>query len=372
MKQMSYFSLIVSLFLLTACQNQKGGQRQEQRAMPYPVVQVPQKTVTGYTSFPVSIEGTINSAVRAKVSGYITSVLVDEGQRVKKGQTLFEIETQALSQDAGAAKANMNVAQVEVEKLRPLVEKNIISKVQLSTAEAKLAQAKASYNSIVANIAYATIKSPVNGYVGSIPYRQGTLVSPADPMPLTTVSVTDEVYAFFAMNESDYLDFIQNTEGSTLSEKINNFPPVALELVNGSVYEKEGKIETVTGQVNPSTGTVSFRATFPNPSRLLANGSSGKIRIPIRYENAVVVPESATFEQQGRVYVYKLQGDTLAVSATVKVKDRVGSLAVITSGIKAGDMIVAKGVGKIRNNTPIVPQPMPFDSIANSLNVVFK
>ena len=372
MKQISYLGLIISIFILASCQNNKQRQQQDQGAMPYPVVQVPLKTVTGYTSYPVSIEGTITSAVRPKVSGYITAVLVDEGQKVSKGQTLFTIETQALTQDAGAAKANVNVAQVEVDKLRPLVEKEIISKIQLSTAEAKLAQAKANYNSIIANIAYATIKSPINGYAGAIPYREGALVSPADPTPLTTVSVTDEVYAFFSMNEKDYLDFIQNAQGNNLTEKINSFPKVGLELVNGSIYAHDGKIGTVTGQINPSTGTVSFRATFPNPNRLLANGSSGKIRIPKTFENVMVVPESATFEQQGRVYVYKVQGDTLAVSAPIEVKDRVANLAIVTSGINEGDKIVAKGVGKIRNNTPIVPQPMPFDSIANSLNVVFK
>lgn len=373
MKKISYFGFIVGLFLLASCQDkQQGQQQQAQHAMPYPVVEVPLKTVTGYTSYPVSIEGTINSAVRAKVSGYITAVLVDEGQQVKKGQTLFRIETQSLSQDAGAAQANINAAQVEVDKLKPLVEKNIISSVQLSTAEARLAQAEANYNSIVANIDYATIKSPVNGYVGAIPFREGALVSPGDPTPLTTVSVTDNVYAFFAMNESDYLNFIQNAEGDNLAEKINNFPPVELQLVNGEIYKEQGKIETVTGQINPSTGTVSFRATFPNPNRILANGSSGKVRIPKTYENVAVVPEAATFEQQGRVYVFKVQGDTLAVSSTIEVKDRVNNLAVIASGVKAGDKIVAQGVGKIRNNTPIVPQPVAFDSIANSLNVVFK
>src|SRR5690606_29496448 len=130
------------------------------------------------------------------------------------------------SQDAGAAEANVNAARVEVEKLKPLVEKGIISPVQLETAKARLAQAEASYKSIMASIGYATIKSPVDGYVGAIPFREGTLVSPADPTPLTTVSDVDEVYAFFSMNERDYLNFLQTAEGNTLSEKIRNFPPV--------------------------------------------------------------------------------------------------------------------------------------------------
>lgn len=372
MKKISYFGLVLSILFFASCQNKQQQQQQGAAAMPYPVIEVPNRTVTAHTSYPVSIEGTINSAVRAKVSGYITQVLVDEGQAVKKGQTLFRIETEALSQDAGAAQANINAAQIEVDRLRPLVEKNIISPVQLTTAEARLAQAKATYKSILANIDYATIKSPVDGYVGSIPYREGTLVSPADPTPLTTVSVTDEVYAFFTMNERDYLNFIQEVEGESLVDKIKNLPPVELELVNGEVYKHKGKIETVTGQVNTSTGTISFRATFPNPNRLLANGNSGRIRIPRTYENVPVVPASATFEQQGRVYVFKVQGDTLAVSSSISVKDRVDNIVVVGSGVEAGDKILAQGVGKVRNNTPIVPQPVAFDSIANSINVVFK
>lgn len=372
MKKISYFGFALSLFFLSACNDENARQQQAAGPVPYPVVEVPLRTITGYTSYPVSIEGTVNIAVRAKTSGYITEVLVDEGKAVKKGQTLFRLETASLSGEAGAAEANVNAAQVEVDKLKPLVDKGIISSVQLETAEARLAQAKASYNSITANIGYATIKSPVNGYVGAINYRIGSLVSPSDPTPLTTISDIDDVYAFFAMNERDYLNFIQTTEGENLSEKIKNFPPVELELVNGEIYKEKGEIETVTGQVNTSTGTVSFRAVFPNTNRILANGNSGNIRIPKTYEKVPLVPEASTFEQQGRVYVYKVQGDTLAVSSSIAVKDRIDNIIVVGSGIEAGDKIVAQGVGKIRNNTLIQPQPVAFDSIANSLNVVFK
>src|SRR5690606_18432814 len=231
----------------------------------------------------------------------------DEGQKVRKGQVLFKLETQSLSQDAEAAKANINAAQVEVDKLIPLVEKNIISSVQLETAKAKLAQAKSGYSSIAANIGHATIKRPIGGYVGSSPFREGALVSPSDPQPLTTVSTTEDVYVFFALNEKDYLNFLKTTKGTTRDEKVKNFPEVELELATGTIYDQKGKIETVTGQINKTTGTVTFRAKFPNPNGLLANGSSGAIRIPKTYENTLVVPESATYEQQGIVYAYKVQ-----------------------------------------------------------------
>lgn len=371
MKRLSLPVLIVAVLLWSACQDKKASP-QGQTRQAFPVVEVPLKTVTGYAVYPVSIEGTVSSAVRAKVAGYITAVLVDEGQRVQKGQTLFTLETQALTQDAGAAKANVNAAQVEVNRLKPLVEKGIISPVQLETAEARLAQAIATYNSVTASIGYATIKSPISGYVGAINFRQGALVSPGDPLPLTTVSDVDNVYAYFSMNERDYLDFLQTTKGNTLTEKIGNFPPVELQLVNGQLYDKKGKIETVTGQVNKSTGTVSFRATFSNAERILMHGNSGIIRIPKVYEKVPVVPAASTFEQQGIVYVYKLQGDTIARANPIQVIDRIENLIVVRSGVEAGDKIVAQGTGKLRDNTPVQPRQVPFDSIANAVKVVFK
>ncbi|MFD2517268.1 efflux RND transporter periplasmic adaptor subunit [Salinimicrobium flavum] len=371
MKKISFITIVLGILLLVSCKNEEQ-QAQQQGAMPLPVVEVPVRTVTGFTSYPVSIEGTVNSAVRAKVPGYITDVLVDAGEKVSKGQVLFKLETEALSQDAGAARANVSAAQVEVDKLKPLVEKGIISNVQLETAKARLEQAKANYNSVAASIGYAQIKSPVDGYVSSINYREGALVSPGDPNPLTRVSDIEEVYAFFSMNEREYLNFVQNTPGSNLVEKIENFPPVSLELVNGQIYDHEGKMETVTGQIDPSTGTVTFRAIFPNPNEILTSGNSGKILIPRTYENVPVVPESASYEQQGRVYVYRVQGDSMAVSTIIEVRDRVEGVIVVGAGVAEGDWIVAQGVGKLRNNTPITPQPIPFDSIAGSLKPIFK
>lgn len=372
MKKISFSVLIMSTLLLVSCQDENNGQAQAGGPAPFPVIEIPERTVTGFTSYPVSIEGTVSSGVRAKVPGYVTQVLVDAGEKVRKGQTLFRLETETLTQEAGAAKANVNAAQVEVDKLKPLVEKGIISPVQLETAKARLEQAKAGYSSIAASIDYANIKSPVDGYVGAINFREGSLVSPGDPTPLTTVSDIDDVYAFFSMNERDYLNFLQNAEGENISEKIENFPAVQLLLVNGEIYSEKGEIQTVTGQIDPTTGTVGFRAMFPNSNRLLASGNSGRIRIPRTYENVPVIPESASFEQQGIVYVYGVQGDSLAVSVPIEVLDRVDNMIVVKSGIQKGDKIVAQGVGKLRNNTPILPQPIPFDSIARSLTPIFK
>ena len=363
---------IVALVNTSCKQEQPQQQSQQQQAMPLAVTTVPQKEVTTYNTYPTTIEGTINSEVRAKVSGYINKVLVDEGQKVSKGQTLFKLETESLSQDAEAAKASVNVAQVEVDKLKPLVEKNIISPVQLETAKANLAQAKAAYSSIAANIGYATVKSPVDGYVGAIPYREGSLVSATSVNPLTTVASIERVFAYFSMNETEYLDFLQDTEGTTLQEKISNFPKVELLLANGQVYDQKGTIETVTGQIDANTGTVSFRAVFDNPNRLLTNGNSGTIKIPKTYENAVVVPQSASFEQQGQTYVYTVGDDNTAKSSLISIKDKNDLLLIVESGVKKGDLVVVKGIGKIKNGTPLQPQKVAFDSIVKPLKPLFQ
>ena len=363
---------LISLVILSCTDKQENKQSAQNAPASFPVAQVQNKTVTGYEIYPANIEGIINSGVRAKVSGYIQKVYVDEGQKVKRGQILFKLETQSLSQDAGAAKAGINVAQVEVDKLVPLVEKGIISNVQLETAKANLAQAKANYNSVAANIGYATVKSPVDGYVGAIPFREGSLVSPSDVTPLTTVSNIKQVYAFFTMNEARYLDFIQNTKGESLEEKINNFPKVNLILANGKTYAQKGKIQTSTGQINQNTGTVSFRAVFDNPNQLLTNGNSGKIQIPITYENMPVVPQEATYEQQGKIQIFKLGEDNKVSSFIIDVKASVDNLYVVGSGIKSGDKIVIEGVGKLRNEMPITPKEVAFDSIVKPIEKLFK
>lgn len=353
------------------------GSKQEQQApqappAPFPVAQLQPKTVTSYAEYPTTIEGIVNSDVRAKTSGYIQKVLVDEGQKVRKGQVLFRLETQSLSQDASAAKARINVAQVEVNKLIPLVEKNIISEVQLETAKANLAQAKANYSSVSANIGYATIKSPVDGYVGAINFREGALISPSDPTPLTTVSDISKVYAFFSLNETQYLDFLEKAEGKTLNEKLANYPEVSLILANGSTYSEKGKIQTSTGQINPSTGTVSLRAIFNNPNRLITNGNSGKIQIPNTFENAIVVPQQATYEQQGNVMIFKVGEDNKVSTSIIKIKSTIDNLYVVESGLDPKDKIVTTGVGKLKNGVVITPQETSFDDAIKPIATLFK
>jgi membrane fusion protein (multidrug efflux system) len=174
------------------------------------------------------------------------------------------------------------------------------------------------------------------------------------------------------MNESEYLDFLQRTEGKTLQDKLNNFPKVGLILVNGEEYPEQGKIETTVGQINQNTGTVSFRAVFENPNQLLTNGNSGKIKVPTLYENAMVIPQEATYEQQKQVMVFKLGENNTVSTSMIKIKATVNHLYVVESGVKEGDKIVVSGVGKLRSDMEITPKEIPYDSIIKPIKVVFK
>lgn len=386
--------VLSGLLLIASCKNKPSQPQSGANVLSIPVAEIKTRDITGHQSFPANIEGKINNAVRAKISGYIKEVYVDEGQHVIKGQPLFRLETDVQTQNAyaasagvnaasasiSAAQAAVNAAQVEVDKLIPLVDKNIISNVQLETAKANLLraqgqmeqakatklQAQANLGSINANIDYAIVRSSITGVVGSINYREGSLVGPSDPMPITMVSEINEVYAYFSMNEAEYLDFLDQTPEKTVKDKIANLPPVELKLANGQIYSEKGKIQTVTGQIDPQTGSVKFRVIFKNPTGLLSNGNSGFVNIPKFYKDVVVVPESATYEQQGIVYIYKVQNDTV-YSTPIVVEDRIDRLALVKSGLEKGDIIVVKGIGKLRNMVMIKPLPVNLDSIVNSI-----
>ncbi|WP_312393417.1 efflux RND transporter periplasmic adaptor subunit [Chryseobacterium sp.] len=387
--------LSIAALSLTACNKEAPKQ---DGAKPYPVVNVEAKNIVGYQTFPATIQGRVNNDVRAKIQGYITQVLVDEGQYVTKGQPLFRLETNILNESAAASKAGIGAAEstiaaaqaavsaanVEVNKLKPLVQKNIISNVQLQTAQANLAQAQAqlkqaqasksqavaNYKGVEANIEYSIIRAPISGVVGRLPLKVGSLVGPTDQTALTTVSDTSQIYAYFAMNEKEYFDFLEKSPGASMPEKIKNLPMVELQLANGSLYPEKGRIEAITGQIDPTTGTIQFRVGFTNAQKLLSNGNSGTIRFPQTYDNVLVVPESATYEQQGIVYVYKVEKDT-AKNVVVNVIDRIDNMALIKTGVNKGEMIVAAGIGGLKPGTAVKPKPVKMDSLVQSIKPKF-
>ena len=351
-------SLLVTFiaFILLSC-----GKKEEQAAaptgpLPFPVQKVVRQDAIIYQTYAANLEGQQNVEIRPKVDGYIQKIYVDEGQVVRKGQLLFKLETNTQNQDASGAKAAVKAAQVEVDRLQPLVDRKIISVVQLETAKAKLAQAKSVYNGINATINFGTITSPVDGIVGSLPFKAGSLVSAASAEPLTTVSDTRNMRAYFSLNEKEFLNFNRTFKGATTAEKLKSVPAVELILVDGSVYEQKGKIETINGIMNAQTGSTDFRAQFPNPQGLLRSGSSGTLRLPVEQKNVVLVPQNAVFEMQGKQIIYVVGKDNKVEGRIIETGGTSALNFIVTKGLEEGELFVSEGASKLQDGTQIVPQ----------------
>lgn len=368
--------------LLASCGNNDDAKKAAAAAaagpQAYPVFTVNAQNTELDSDYPATIEGIQNIDIRPKVDGFIQKILVDEGDVVKKGQLLFTIMAPQYEQQVRTAKAaissaeaDVNAAQLQVNKTKPLVEKDIISKYDLESAQltlqsrkAALAQAKAELVNAQVNLGYTSIESPVDGVVGSIPFRNGSLVSSSSTQPLTTVSNTAKVYAYFSMNEKQLLDFSKTYKGKTLAEQMKNIPAVSLVLADGTVYAQDGKIESINGQINTATGSASLRATFPNPVSILKSGASASVRIPQHVQNGILIPQKSTIDLQGKKFVYVLGDSAKVVSTEIEIMDLAkGKFYVVTKGLKAGDKVVLEGFQSLKDGTKIKPEEQSADAV---------
>ncbi len=341
-----------------------GSCSKQQEAMQAPapslqVVTIEPVTSQLFKSYPAILKGKTDIEIRPQVSGFITKVHVDEGQRVHKGQALFTIDQvqyqaavdQAIAQVNSARTAVAN-AKITADNNKALYDRNIISENawqtadnQLRQAKAQLAQAEAALTSAKKNMSYTVVTAPSDGVVGSIPSREGSLASPSSMTPLTTISDNSEMYAYFSLNEKDILDM---TDGGTISvnEALKTIPAVTLVLTDGTQYPIEGKVATISGVIDNSTGAASVRALFNNPSGMLRSGNTGQINIPVTTENAIVIPQKATFEVQNLKYVFTLNDSNKTVNTPIEVLSlNDGKNYVVTSGLKPGDRVVTEGIG---------------------------
>jgi membrane fusion protein (multidrug efflux system) len=356
MRKLSFLTILSATLFFVSC-----GKKEEQAPppagpMPFPVQKIVRQDAVVNQDYSANLEGRQNVEIRPKVDGFIQQTFVDEGQQVHKGQLLFKLETNTLNQDASAEKANVNAAQVEVDRLKPLVDRKIISNVMLETAKAKLAQAKSAYGSVVANINYGTVTSPVDGVIGSLPYKTGTLVSATSNEPLTTVSDSRVMRAYFSLNEKQMIDFTKTFKGATLAEKLKNVPDVTLLLADNSEYDQKGRIETINGLVDPATGTTQFRAEFKNPEAVLRSGGTGIVRIPVVTKNAILVPQNAVTDTQGKQTIYVVGEGNKVKSQIITTSGTSGLNFIVTDGLKEGDVVVVEGASKLKDDMQIIPQ----------------
>lgn len=331
----------------------------------YRVMEVGLSDIELETAYPANIAGRQDIDIYPKISGFIERVCVREGETVRKGQTLFIIEQvqhqaalQTAEANVAAAKAAVATAQLVYDSKKELFDNDVVSQFDLSTAanqlltaQAQLAQAEAQEVDARNNLSYTLVASPANGIVGTIPYREGTLVSASMPRPLTTVSDNSQMYVYFSMPESQLLRLIRQW-GSTAAA-LQDMPEVALTLNDGSLYPAPGRIETISGVIDSSTGAVSMRAEFPNAEGLLRSGGSGNVVIPSAFREVVVIPQSATFEIQDKIYAFRVV-DGIARQTLINVANvDDGTNYIVESGIAVGDVIVTEGVGMLRDGTEI-------------------
>lgn len=316
-------------------------------------------------TYSATIRGRQDVSVMPQVSGTLTKVLVNEGEAVRRGQTLFVIDQvpyqAALNQAraaVGTAEAALSTARLTCESKQTLYDQKVISdfelqtaKNALKTAEAALAQARAAEVNARNNLSYTVVKSPADGVVGTLPYRQGSLVGPSMQTPLTTVSDNKDMYVYFSINENELLT-IAREYGST-AEALKKFPKLALMLSDGTMYTDSGHVESVSGVIDRATGTVSIRSEFPNPARLLHTGATGNVIMPSVYRDCIVIPQAATVQMQDKTLVYKVV-DGKAVSTLITVSPLSdGQEYVVLSGLEAGDVIIAEGAGLVREGAEV-------------------
>ena len=368
---------VATIGALAACNSTSGSEGMSFPPQALPVITLTEVPATSYQEFTATIEGIKDIELRPQVDGILEKIYVDEGAYVKKGQPLFYINSRVYQEQVNnaqanlaTAKANLVQAEINVNKITPLVQNNVISDVQLKTAKASydaaaagVAQAQAMLHQAQINVGYTLIKAPVEGYIGRIPFKIGSLVGTTTTEALTVLSETKDVYAYFSLSEKDFLQFRDQFQGATIQEKIKQMPPVELLLADNSVYAQKGKVQLVSGQFNNSTGTISFRAGFKNSDGMLRSGITGKIRIPHSIESALVVPQESTFELQDKVFVFSVSDSNVVAGVPITVTGKSGNYYLVSKGIKPGEKIVYTGLDRLKDGMPIQPQPISMDSL---------
>ena len=357
---------VLTAVVLTSCGSKSN--KMGEASNDFAVETIQTTTADLKTSYPATIKGMQDIEIRPKVSGYLVKLLVDEGATVRKGQPLFLIDSEQYRATVKAAKAQIRVcrANIATQKLtvdnkRMLFKQNIISSYDLKMAEntlasyeAQLAAAEAQLQSAQDNLRWCTVTSPADGVVGSIPYRVGSLVSGQSAEALTTVSNISKMYVYFSMTEKQLLALTREAGG--VNAAIKKMPAVSLVLSDGTTYSQSGTISTVSGVIDPSTGSVQMRATFDNAQHILRSGGTGSILIPTHASDAIMVPQSATFDVQDKKFVYVVNADkTVATREITVLPQNNGQTYVVASGLRAGERIVIDGVNQLKNGQKINP-----------------
>lgn len=329
---------------LSACNMSHGEERHEE---PHKIVATsPQsQNVTITQQYVCQIHSQRHINVRALEMGYLEAVQIKEGQRVKEGDVLFDVRPILYQTKFEAEQAEADLAQLELKYSRKLLEDKVVHQNQVKLLEVKLAKAQARAKQAKAELDFATIKAPFDGIVDRLHHQQGSLVQESEI--LTTLSDNSVMWVYFNVPEARYLEYMAEQGQSTES------PDIELVLANGSTFEHAGKIGAIEADFNNTMGTVSFRADFPNPDRLLRHGQTGTVLIHRKLNDAIVIPQRATFENLAKKYVYVVDKDDVVHQREIVIQHELEDIYVISSGPGVDERIVLEGIRQVRDGDTV-------------------
>ena len=362
--------LMLVILLFASCQDKK----QEKTALVYKTMKVERTSQTVKAGYSATMKGREIVEIRPQVSGLITKILISEGQKVHKGQTLFIIDQvpylaalNTAESSLKSAKAAEATAQLAYDSKKELHQQQVISDYDLQTAQQALVSAQAQVSQAQAQVAnarnslsYTVVKSPVSGVAGMIPYHVGALVSSNIAEPLISVCDDSEMWVYFSLSEREVTDL--TLQYGSLEAFMKGMPDVSLLLSNGQEYTQKGRVNAVSGIVDASTGAVSLRAVFPNKDHLLRNGGTGTVVISTVRNQVIAIPQTATFELQNKVFVYRVV-DSKTAQTEIKVAPLDdGTSYIVEEGLSEGDVIIAEGAGLLKEGVEVGPSPTPSPS----------
>lgn len=359
--------LFTVILFFQSCKNPENKTEQQSETVQAEVLTLQPTEAVIDQSFPASLQGKDNIQLRPQISGYIDKIYVDEGAFLKAGQPLFRINASVYREQKNTAlaslamaKSQLALAQLELDKYKILSENKVVADFQYQKAKTNYGNAKAAVQqqqALVAsadvNLGFAIVKAPVSGYIGRIPYRTGALVGPNDPHPLATLSQVSEIYAYFSLPENEILKINASRTGKTLLQKLKTFQNITLLLADGTPYNQLGKIDMMDGQFDPTTGSVTLRASFYNPESLLRTGNTGRIVLKTTEPNVYKIPLLATYEVQDKLFVGLLDGKNKMERVALKHYTKSGDFYIVHSGFKPGDKIIANELASIPENAII-------------------
>lgn len=376
-KATNTFNLFITLsffgLTLGSCGEQQQNDAYEQQPVNADFIELIESPTTLVQTYPGTIEGMVNVDIRAQVTGYLEAIYVKEGDYVQKGQSLFKIKSDVFNEQVNNSKASLEVAlanlsnaQVELEKIQPLVQGKVVSDLQLKTAEAQynsakaqVAQAKSALGSSRLNADFAVIKAPVSGYIGRIPNRVGNLVTPSDANPLTSLSEINQVLVYFNLNEAEFIQYMNDRKNDDAMNMVE------IIMADGNRYAKKGKVEIASGNIDRNTGTMSLKAVFDNPDKVLRSGGAARIVLTKNIDNAISLPMAAVKDIQDKYFVYALNDSSKVSMKVIEIKGRNGADYIIKAGVKAGDKIAINSIDQLTEGIPVTPKIVSQNTIKN-------